>query len=141
MNFVLAFHIPHPQSFEILWSLAVEEQFYLLWPLAVYFLSEQAIAWVAAAIVLVAPLLRWICTPLFAYHWPIYALTPFRMDLLAVGALISILWRNRQDAVKRFGHYGLIFSAFALLTLRLFRENQDSRRPPTPGKQTCGSTN
>ena len=117
MNFVFAFHIPHPQSFEILWSLAVEEQFYLLWPLAVYFLSEQALAWVAAAIVLIAPLLRWFCTPLFAYHWPIYALTPFRMDLLATGALISILWRHRQDAIKRFGHYGLIFSAFALLTL------------------------
>jgi len=43
MNFLLAFHIPHPQSLDILWSLAVEEQFYLFWPFAVYFLSEQAI--------------------------------------------------------------------------------------------------
>ena len=117
MNFVLAFHIPHPQSLDVLWSLAVEEQFYLLWPLVVYFLSEQAIAWSAAAVVLAAPLLRWFCTPLFAYHWPIYALTPFRMDLLAVGALIAILWRKRQHVIKRFGHYGLIFSALALLTL------------------------
>lgn len=117
MNFVLAFHVPHPQSLDVLWSLAVEEQFYLLWPLVVYFLSEQAIAWSAAAVVLAAPFLRWFCTPLFAYHWPIYALTPFRMDLLAVGALISILWRKRQDVIKRFGHYGLIFSALALLTL------------------------
>ncbi|MBN9616442.1 MAG: hypothetical protein BGO25_02090 [Acidobacteriales bacterium 59-55] len=117
MNFVLAFHIPHPQSLDVLWSLAVEEQFYLLWPLVVYFLSERAIAWSAAAVVLAAPLLRWFCTPLFAYHWPIYALTPFRMDLLAVGALIAILWRKRQHVIKRFGHYGLIFSALALLTL------------------------
>jgi peptidoglycan/LPS O-acetylase OafA/YrhL len=117
MNFVLAFHVPHPQSLDVLWSLAVEEQFYLLWPLVVYFLSEQAIAWSAAAVVLAAPFLRWFCTPLFAYHWPIYALTPFRMDLLAVGALIAILWRKRQDVIKRFGHYGLIFSALALLTL------------------------
>lgn len=117
MNFVLAFHVPHPSSLDVFWSLAVEEQFYLLWPLVVYFLRERAIAWVAASLVLAAPLLRWFCTPLFAYHWPVYALTPFRMDLLAIGALISILWRNRQDAIKRFGHYGLIFSALALLTL------------------------
>ncbi len=117
MNFVLAFHIPHPQSLDILWSLAVEEQFYLLWPLIIYFFSEQAITWLAAAFVCAAPLLRWFCTPLFAYHWPIYALTPFRMDLLAVGALIAILWRRRQDLIRRWGAYGLIFSALALFTL------------------------
>ena len=46
------------------------------------------------------------------------------MDLLAVGALIAILWRNRQHVIKRFGHYGLIFSALALLTLAAL-----SRRP------------
>ena len=117
MNFLLAFHIPHPESLDILWSLAVEEQFYLFWPFAVYFLSEQALAWTAGAIVLIAPLLRWFCTPLFTAHWPIYSLTPFRMDLLAVGALISILWRKRQDLIQKSGHYGLIFSASALLVL------------------------
>lgn len=117
MNFLLAFHVPHPQSLDILWSLAVEEQFYLFWPFAVYFLSEQAIVWLAAAIVVVAPVLRWFCTPFFASHWPIYALTPFRMDLLAAGALIAVLWRKRKDMIERFGHYGLIFSALALLAL------------------------
>jgi peptidoglycan/LPS O-acetylase OafA/YrhL len=39
------------------------------------------------------------------------------MDLLAVGALIAILWRKRPDLIKRFGHYGLAFSALALLAL------------------------
>jgi peptidoglycan/LPS O-acetylase OafA/YrhL len=132
MNFVLAFRLPEPRSLEILWSLAVEEQFYLLWPIAVYFLSEQAIGWTAGAIVFVAPLLRWFCTPLFSYHWPIYALTPFRMDLLAVGALIALLWRKRQDLIRRFGHYGLILSATALLVLFAL-----SRKP---GFTTTGNT-
>lgn len=117
MNFVLAFQIPHPQSLDVLWSLAVEEQFYLIWPIVVFFLSEGAIAWAAAGVVLAAPLLRWFCTPLFAAHWAIYALTPFRMDLLAAGALISIVWRKRQHIIKRFGHYGLIFSGLALFIL------------------------
>lgn len=117
MNFLLAFHIPHPQSLNILWSLAVEEQFYLFWPFAVYFLSEQAIVWLAGGIIFLAPALRWFCTPFFSSHWPIYALTPFRMDLLATGALIAVLWRKRRDLIERFGHYGLIFSATALLAL------------------------
>lgn len=117
MNFLLAFQMPHPHSLDILWSLAVEEQFYLVWPFVVYFCSERAIAWVAGAIVLATPMLRWFCTPLFAYHWPIYELTPFRMDLLAIGALMTIVWRKRRSLLERFGHYGLILSALALAVL------------------------
>ncbi|HZY61165.1 MAG TPA: acyltransferase [Edaphobacter sp.] len=117
MNFLLAFHISHPRSLDILWSLAVEEQFYLFWPFAVYFLSEQALVWTAGAIFFLAPLLRWICTPLFGAHWAIYSLTPFRMDLLAAGALMAILWRKRPEWIKRYGHYGLALSALSLLSL------------------------
>lgn len=117
MNFLLAFHISHPRSLDILWSLAVEEQFYLFWPFAVYFLSEQALVWTAGAIFFLAPFLRWFCTPLFDAHWAIYSLTPFRMDLLAAGALMAILWRKHPEWIKRYGHYGLALSAFSLLSL------------------------
>jgi peptidoglycan/LPS O-acetylase OafA/YrhL len=117
MNFMLVFGVPHPGAFDVLWSLAVEEQFYLVWPFVIYFCSEEAIAWVAGAIFFAAPLLRWFCTPLFAYHWPIYELTPFRMDLLAIGALVAILWRKRPYLIQRFGHYSLILSGMALLAL------------------------
>ena len=110
MNWLLAFWIPHPQSLDLLWSLAVEEQFYLLWPFAVYWLSEFAIGWLACGLLLLAPVLRWTCTPMFDSAWPIYALTPFRMDLLAAGALLSIAWRHHRDKIERFGPYGLLVS-------------------------------
>lgn len=35
-----------------LWSLCVEEQFYLLWPLVVLYVARRRLAWVAAALVL-----------------------------------------------------------------------------------------
>jgi peptidoglycan/LPS O-acetylase OafA/YrhL len=123
MNFVGAFGVPQPMTLDVLWSLAVEEQFYLFWPLVIYFLSEEAIAWTAGAIIIAAPLLRWFCTPLFPYQWPIYMLTPFRMDLLAVGALLSIVWRKRPGWIAAFGHYGLIASALAVLTLFILSRN------------------
>jgi peptidoglycan/LPS O-acetylase OafA/YrhL len=117
MNATLAFGIAHPESLDILWSLAVEEQFYLVWPIGVYFWSERTIAWVAGALIVAAPILRWICTPYFALSWPIYVLTPFRMDLLAVGALLAVIWRQHRAKIERFGQYGPVASAIALFVL------------------------
>jgi peptidoglycan/LPS O-acetylase OafA/YrhL len=100
-NFILPLHVPHPEAFDPLWSLAVEEQFYLVWPLIVYFLSARNLRWFAGFLVVLAPLLRG------AFHfsdmWPVYTLTPFRMDLLAVGALLCLQWRSDRAIVERWG--------------------------------------
>jgi peptidoglycan/LPS O-acetylase OafA/YrhL len=103
MNWIVAYWIPHPDSLGILWSLAVEEQFYLLWPFAIYWLSERGIAALSCGLIVLAPVLRWIFTPILGSPWPIYALTPFRMDLLAMGALLAIVWRHHREKIERFG--------------------------------------
>ena len=124
MNFVTAF-FPHLASLDVLWSLAVEEQFYLVWPLMVFFLSEMSLTWAAAGLVVAAPLLRYFCTPLFPSYAAVYMLTPFRMDLLATGALLAIAWRKRQHWIGRFGQYGLLLSFAAMAALFLLAR----RRP------------
>ncbi len=124
MNVLFASGKVHPSSLDVLWSLAVEEQFYLFWPLVVFFMSETAIAWVAGALVVGAPLLRYVCTPWFAWYAPMYMLTPFRMDLLAVGALFAIAWRRRRRAVERWGMYGPLLTVAALGAMLWF-----ARRP------------
>jgi peptidoglycan/LPS O-acetylase OafA/YrhL len=111
--------IPHPEAFTILWSLAVEEQFYFFWPFVVFLLNEQMLAWVAAAILVMVPILRWFCTPLFVLQWQIYMLTPFRMDLLALGALLAVLWRNHRPQFTRYGAYGGLVSVAAIGLLLL----------------------
>ncbi|WP_260740323.1 acyltransferase family protein [Tunturiibacter lichenicola] len=71
------------------WSLAVEEHFYLLWPIAVLYLTRKRLAIVACAVLLLDPLLRVLFTP----HVPavaIYVLTPFRLDGLAAGSLLAL---------------------------------------------------
>ncbi|MFP5209711.1 MAG: acyltransferase family protein [Acidobacteriota bacterium] len=100
-NFLDTLHTPRPVAFEPLWSLAVEEQFYLVWPLAVYFLDERRLRHLAITLVILAPLLR--ATFHFSQSWPIYALTPFRMDLLAAGALLCLVWRNHPESIRRRG--------------------------------------
>ena len=124
MNFLIPLHVPHPGALDILWSLAVEEQFYFVWPWAVYYLSERALARLAATLLVLAPLLRLLCTPLFAEHWSIYLLTPFRMDLLAAGALLAIGWHRRREAVLRLARFGPALAAAGVLALALL-----SRQP------------
>ena len=59
----------HPHSAWTLghtWSLAVEEQFYLLWPAVIVLVGVRRALWVAAACLLIAPLVRvgvWILLP------------------------------------------------------------------------------
>ena len=46
------------EPFVHLWSLAVEEQFYLVWPFVLYFASTDALRRLIIAIIVAAPLLR-----------------------------------------------------------------------------------
>ena len=120
MNTASFKELSYRYSLAVLWSLAVEEQFYILWPFAVYWLSETALAWLAGALVLVAPLLRWGATIFFPGHWPIHTSTPFRMDLLAIGALIALAWRHYRTALEQLSAYGLLLTAISVCCLLLF---------------------
>jgi len=79
-----------------LWSLAVEEQFYLVWPVVILLVSEKVLLRLAIAAVVLTPVLRFVCTPLFSNMFSIYVLTPFRADLLCAGAALAILWSKRS---------------------------------------------
>ena len=82
-----------------LWSLGVEEQFYLVWPLAVVLLGRRGLGWFAVAIILAAPAIRFLAIDLLmvgrGFGWDtIYTVTLCRADALAAGALAAILARS-----------------------------------------------
>ncbi|WP_323119782.1 acyltransferase family protein [Burkholderia alba] len=104
-------------SLNVLWSLAVEEQFYIFWPFVVLWCSERTLAWIAAALIVAAPLLRALATPWFDSFWPIYYLTPFRMDLLAAGALLAVALRRDRRALEPFHGIAVAGACIALAIL------------------------
>lgn len=90
-NIPYAFHLVPAGPLIPLWSLAVEQQFYLVWPVLVFFLPSRWLAPTMVGVLLLSPLLRAVATPLFAQSEAIYCLTPFRLDAMAAGALAAIL--------------------------------------------------
>jgi len=80
------------------WSLAVEELFYLVWPLCVRFLSSGRLQFAAWTVLLLSPGVRLF---FLTRHWIIYS-NPFcRLDGLMAGALLAILVRKSSFAPGR----------------------------------------
>src|SRR4051812_28515795 len=76
------------------WSLSAEEQFYLFWPLALYFLSRYANKSVPTGLTL-AGALSLVAAAAYSKMDPdaVFFLTPFRMFEFVVGALL--VWTER----------------------------------------------
>ncbi len=99
-----------------LWSLAVEEQFYLVWPFLVAFLSRRYLPLVCGGLIVAAPVLRFILVAQGASAETAYRLTVTRMDALAMGALLAWCLRSKYwPVLKRnvmwVAGFGLVASA------------------------------
>jgi peptidoglycan/LPS O-acetylase OafA/YrhL len=81
---------------EHLWSLCIEEHFYLVWPLVVFLLARRprALIMVSLAIAFGAMIARTTGSLMGLNWWTTYVLTPFRLDGLALGAFIAVMLRQ-----------------------------------------------
>jgi peptidoglycan/LPS O-acetylase OafA/YrhL len=97
ITYTMNYHATHMENFSLrhLWSLAVEEQFYLIWPLTLALLMPSRAARVLVGVVLVVPILRvalYTVTPGYEF----YADTGFEgvCDALATGCLLAMAMRR-----------------------------------------------
>lgn len=105
-----------------LWSLAVEEQFYLVWPALVWWLGPKRLGPLCLALIATASLAR-----VGLWLWPgnhsifgAYVATPTRLDSLAAGALLAVLAREETGLSACAKRAPAVIAATLVLLLSMF---------------------
>lgn len=119
-----------------LWSLAVEEQFYLVWPFVVWHLRPRSVIALALGVAIVALLTRlW----MLSRGWPeaaVYQFTLCRIDALVLGSAAAAAWREPSlmpvfSRIRRAGWLALAVGVAGALVSHAYL-------PYGPGAQTVG---
>jgi peptidoglycan/LPS O-acetylase OafA/YrhL len=116
-----------------LWSLAVEEQFYLVWPAIIAWTPRRRLPAFCLVVIVAAVALRVVLLQHGA-GLAAYVLTPARADTLAVGAALAIALRSGPRARAAFGRVAPTIGAAAVAVLgALFVTHQLDHRLTTGG--------
>jgi len=92
-----------------LWSLAVEEQFYLVWPFAIVLTPRRLLLPMLTGVIALAPAFRYYGA-LTGLHWLAWFVLPFaNCDALGLGALLAYASAARWGGVRLYS--GLVRTA------------------------------
>jgi peptidoglycan/LPS O-acetylase OafA/YrhL len=103
------------------WSLAVEEQFYLLWPFVVYALSDRALLRTSLALLCLSVASRIVLVSIGVSTGSLYTMTFTHLDGLAVGSCLAICMRSPElsSRVKRYLPIAAAVAGCGLVAVRV----------------------
>ena len=100
-----------------LWSISIEEQFYLTWPAFVRRASERAMMALAVGMLVVATFTRIYLGAHHAGETQVWCNTLARLDPIALGILVAILLRGRTPRFSTLARGALFASGLALIAV------------------------
>ncbi len=126
--------------FSHLWSLAVEEQFYLVSPLVVRLLSTRLLTVFLACVIVAAPILRVVLLSERADPWLVSVFMPCRADSLAIGMLAAVFWRRERFRKWLSEQSGILYGILAALSAGVAALWKWSPQSLTYGMESIGFT-
>lgn len=115
-NWLFAYtgQFPGSSYLDHFWSLAIEEQFYVVWPAVVFLLNRRFLLILCPLLIALALLLR-IQFLLDGSGWiTVYVNTFTRMDTLICGALLRLLHESKLPLLESMRSWLLAFAALLL---------------------------
>lgn len=138
-NWLFAYtgQFPGSSYLDHFWSLAIEEQFYIVWPAVIFLLNRRLLLVLCPLLIAVALALR-VQLLLEGASWvTLYVNTFTRMDALLCGALLCLLYELKLPLLKAARHWLAALAGLLLVTLvTLFVVQLDFARGP--GTQSVG---
>jgi peptidoglycan/LPS O-acetylase OafA/YrhL len=101
-----------------LWSLAVEEQYYLVWPLLVLVVPWKRLPWLFGAFILCGPVSRALLHGAGCDAITVQVVTTSNLDTLGMGGLLAYLHLRSAAAAARFSVIALLLGAPIFVALR-----------------------
>jgi peptidoglycan/LPS O-acetylase OafA/YrhL len=114
----VAFGGPNRVGASPLWSVSVEEQFYLLWPPIVARLSRQQIIYAALGMIVIANFSRVMILVSSDSSMALWANTFAHLDSIAAGILLAIMLHGRAPSIRPTTRIALLICGAVCITLR-----------------------
>jgi peptidoglycan/LPS O-acetylase OafA/YrhL len=103
------------------WSLAIEEQFYFVWPLLVFVLSKRSLTGVTVAIAILSFSCRAVDAVIDPQGIGFNFYTPYRMEPIAIGSLAAIFAEDKLAWTKLAScRQNLFWGGFVLWATTIF---------------------
>jgi peptidoglycan/LPS O-acetylase OafA/YrhL len=115
----VAFGWPYATAIVPLWSVSIEEQFYLLWPPVVARLSRAHIIYAAFSMIAAANLVRVGCLLKGVTDESLWANTFAHLDTIAAGILLACLLRGKSPNLKVYSRVLIIITGIGAITTLL----------------------
>lgn len=117
-NFLMASNEQLIGSFNHFWSLAIEEQFYLIWPFVVFFVPNKHLLKTILGFMIFSFVSRVVCHMATPYGWTVTAyFTPNLFLPLCLGALLAYAKRYNEKLLSLFTNNWCLYGSIIFYTV------------------------
>ena len=125
-NFRYGLDVPEHQFLGVTWSLSIEEQYYVVWPLVVWLFRWRTLVYIEIGLILMSVLLRFYFVEFSGYSYKFsYFFTLTHLDGLAIGGLLALGLHRATECEKALNIFGRLLPLWLLLWVAIAAYSQN----------------